>query len=333
MSTPAELQRRLLFDLLRVRRVEEAIAARYPEQQMRCPTHLSIGQEATAVGVCAALTADEIVLSGHRSHGHYLAKGGDLHRMIAELYGRATGCCKGKGGSMHLIDQSVGFLGAVPIVSSTIPIAVGAAFGHALRGEPRLVTVFFGDAAVEEGVTHEAFAFALLERLPVLFVCENNLYSVQTPLSARQPNTRSISDLARGHGMRSQSADGNDVFAVFELAQQLCAELRAGAGPAFVELATYRWLEHVGPYEDSSLGYRDQAEMDAWKKRCPVAHATERLKVSGVVDDPWLANAEQQISADVEAAFAHALQSPYPDPGELLTDIYPSTRSRLGGGE
>src|SRR5579859_6536135 len=185
-----DLQRRLYRGLLRLRLVEERIAELYPEQEMRCPVHLSIGQEAVAVGVCDHLEPADQALSGHRSHGHYLAKGGDLRAMLAELYGRETGCARGKGGSMHLVDLEAGFLGATPIVASTIPIAVGVAFAARLRGQPLVTVAFFGEGATEEGVFHEAANFAALHRLAVVFVCENNLYSVYSPLEVRQPAGR-----------------------------------------------------------------------------------------------------------------------------------------------
>ncbi|HET6882539.1 MAG TPA: thiamine pyrophosphate-dependent dehydrogenase E1 component subunit alpha, partial [Pirellulales bacterium] len=206
-----ELSRRLLRSMLRIRLIEEGIARTYADQQMRCPVHLCTGQEAVAAGVCAALDDSAQVMSTHRAHGHYLAKGGNLRAMLAEMYGKATGCAGGYGGSMHLIDLSAGFLGAAPIVGSTIPIAVGVAFGSSLRGENRVVVAFFGEGATEEGAFHEAMNFAALKRLPVLFVCENNLYSVYSPLGVRQPAARSVWQTAAGHGIESRHGDGNDV--------------------------------------------------------------------------------------------------------------------------
>ncbi|HEV8539680.1 MAG TPA: thiamine pyrophosphate-dependent dehydrogenase E1 component subunit alpha, partial [Nitrospiraceae bacterium] len=238
-------------EMLRIRLVEEKIAELYPEQEMRCPVHLSVGQEGVAVGVCAAVGPEDYAVSAHRSHAHYLAKGGDLKAMLGELYGRVTGCCLGKGGSRHLIDRSVGFLGAVPIVGSTIPIGVGAAFGTIMRGEPRVTIVFFGDGAVEEGVFHEAVNFAVLKQLPVVFICENNFFSVYSSLNVRQPQTREIYELARGHGLDSRQDDGNDVAAVFKLTKVAVDKARVGGGPTFLEFKTYRWREHCGPNYDN----------------------------------------------------------------------------------
>ena len=321
---------KLLHDMMSLRAVEERIAARYPEQEMRCPTHLCVGQEAAPVGVCAALRPDDYALSHHRSHGHYLAKGGDLDRMIAEMYGRETGCSRGKGGSMHLVDLSVGFLGAVPIVASTVPIAVGAAFGARMRGEDRVAVVFLGDAAVEEGVVHESLAFASLERLPVLFVCENNLYSVQTGLEARQPSGRAIHELGAAHALSHAQLHGEDVFAIHAWAEEAVAQARAGEGPSFLEVLTYRYLEHVGPYEDVELGYRTREEVDAWRARDPIAHATRALadEVGPETIDGWMrAHAEA-----LDAAFERAIAAPYPEPEALFEGVFRGTSSRLGEG-
>ncbi|HVX64087.1 MAG TPA: thiamine pyrophosphate-dependent dehydrogenase E1 component subunit alpha, partial [Pirellulales bacterium] len=196
-----ELTRRLYRSMLRIRLIEEGIAAHYAEQQMRCPVHLCIGQEAVAAAVCERLDRADQALSTHRAHGHYLAKGGDLRAMLAEMHGKATGCASGMGGSMHLIDLEAGFLGAAPIVGSTIPIAVGVAFGVSMRRERRVVVAFFGEGATEEGAFHEALDFAALKRLPVLFVCENNLYSVYSPLAVRQSQGRKVHRLAQAHGV------------------------------------------------------------------------------------------------------------------------------------
>jgi TPP-dependent pyruvate/acetoin dehydrogenase alpha subunit len=332
-ATDIETQRRLLRGMLRIRVVEELIADRYPEQEMRCPTHLCIGQEAVAVGVCAALEREDWVLSGHRSHGHYLAKGGNLPAMMAEIYGRRAGCSRGKGGSMHLVDLDAGFLGAVPIVASTIPMAVGAALAAKLRDQPRVAVVFFGDAAVEEGVTHEALNFASLESLPVVFVCENNLYSVQTPLGDRQPAGREIHEIARAHAVESRQGRGDDVLEVFGLARVAIEKARPGGGPTFLELLTYRWREHVGPCEDHDLGYRSRQEIESWKARCPIAALHSQLSASGAAGEDELANWRRELRAEADAAFELARHSPFPEPDELLMGVYPETSSPIDGGQ
>jgi TPP-dependent pyruvate/acetoin dehydrogenase alpha subunit len=299
--------------LLRIRLVEERIAELYPEQEMRCPVHLSIGQEAVAVGVCSALAGADWVLSGHRNHAHYLAKGGDLKRMLAEIYGRATGCSKGKGGSMHLTDVGAGFLGATPIVGSTIPIAVGAALSARMRGEDRVVAVFFGDGACETGVFHESLNLAALKKLPVLFVCENNLYSVYSPLEVRQPKGRLISSLAEGHGLHAVRGDGNEESA---------ASAREGKGPVFLEFQTYRWREHCGPNYDNDIGYRTPEEFERWRSLDPVSTAQKRLLESQVATWEQIERAANDIRAEIEEAVAFAKASPFPLAEQLTGEVY-----------
>lgn len=317
-----ELQKRLFYDMLRVRMVEEKIAELYPEQEMRCPVHLSIGQEAVAVGVCASLSRGDYVLSGHRSHGHYLAKGGDLKGMLAELYGKMTGCSEGKGGSMHLVDLSVDFLGATPIVGSTIPIAVGTALGSVMRGELRVTVIFFGEAATEEGVFHESINFAALKKLPVIFVCENNLYSVYSPLSVRQPAGREVFGLAKGHGVESYQGDGNDVTQVYALAEQAVRRARQRAGPVFLEFMTYRWREHVGPYFDNDLGYRSETESLRWKEQCPIERLRRSLLKDALLSEREITRMVQAVSDEINEAVVFARQSPFPNLEVLPEHIY-----------
>jgi TPP-dependent pyruvate/acetoin dehydrogenase alpha subunit len=320
-ATP-DLARALLRGLLRIRMVEERVRDLYAEQEMRCPTHFSIGQEAVAVGVCAHLSRDELITSAHRSHAHYLAKGGDLRAMLAELYGKSTGCAGGKGGSMHLIDPSVGFLGAVPIVGSTIPIGVGAAFASVLENDPRLVVIFFGDAATEAGVFHESLNFAAIHRLPVVMVCENNLYSVLSPLDCRKPREREIFHLAQAHGVLSLQGDGNDVEAVYGLAGRAVAHARAGEGPAFLELKTYRWLEHCGPLDDRHLGYRPDGELEAWVARDPLRLHANRVEASGVMTAGDIEAVRQAIAREIDDAVAFAKASPFPGRDQLAAHVY-----------
>jgi len=321
-QVPAALLTRLYTAMRRIRLVEEGIAQLYHEQQMRCPVHLCIGQEAVPAGVCAALAPEDYVMSGHRSHGHYLAKGGSLPAMLAELYGKVTGCSRGKGGSMHLVDPEAGFLGATPIVAATIPIAVGTALASALRGQPRVSVVFFGDAAPEAGAFHESLNFAALKRLPVLFVCENNLYSTASPLSVRQPAGRQIADTGRAHGVDSHQGDGNDALEVYALAQRAADRARRGAGPALLEFLTYRWREHCGPNEDVELGYRTKAEVEAWKARCPIRRLEERLLADGVLTPPDIERITRCLEAEFAEAVAFAKASPFPEPQELSAHLY-----------
>jgi pyruvate dehydrogenase E1 component alpha subunit len=298
--------------MLRIRLVEERIAALYTEWEMRCPVHLCIGQEAIAVGACSVLDHSDYAFSGHRSHGHYLAKGGDLKAMMAEIYGKATGCAGGKGGSMHLIDLETGFLGSAPIVGSTIPIAVGAAFGAAMKNERRVTVAFLGEGAVEAGVFYESLNFAALKKLPVVFVCENNLYSVYSPLEVRQP-PRGIVGIARSMGVEGHQADGNDVEAVSELCSQAADKARNGGGPTFLEFSTYRWREHCGPEFDNHIGYRSEQEYLQWKERCPLARSESGLLRSKAVSRPELDEMTTELNREIDVAVAFAKQSPFPD--------------------
>lgn len=312
----------LYYQMLRIRMVEEAIAALYPQQEMRCPVHLCIGQEAVATGVCANLKKDDYLMSNHRSHGHYLVKGGDLKAMMAEMYGKITGCAQGRGGSMHLIDLSVGFLGSAPIVASSIPLAVGAALGIKMRGKNNISVVFFGDAAIEEGLFHESINFAVLKKLPVVFVCENNLYSVYTPFSDRQPKGRKIFSLAKAYGIESFQADGNDVLEVCSLSRKAVQKTRNGRGPVFLEFNTYRWREHCGPNYDNHIGYRSEKEFLAWKARCPIKKLERRLLKKGFLNRSIISEFSQKIKLEIDEAVNFAKKSAYPNKDMAKNHIY-----------
>ena len=264
------MKNKLFESMLRIRLVEESIANKYSEQKMRCPTHLSIGQEAIAVGVCANLTSQDQVLSTHRAHAHYLAKGGCLNSMMAEIYGKASGCSKGMGGSMHLIDTSVGFMGSTAIVGNTIPVAVGLALEKKLTRKKSIACVFFGDGATEEGAFYESVNFAIIHSLPILFICENNLYSVYSGLEVRQPVDRKIYKMVRAMGISAQHANGNDVEEVARKVKHAKTMILKSGGPQFLEFDTYRWREHCGPNFDNNIGYREESEFLKWKKKDPL---------------------------------------------------------------
>lgn len=296
--------------MFRIRRVEEAISEEYTKQEMRCPTHLCIGQEAIATGICLNLHATDKVFSGHRAHGHYLAKGGDLNAFIAELYGCSNGCSKGYGGSMHLTDLDAGFIGSTPIVGGTIPLAVGSAWRAKLLDENDITVVFFGEGCFEEGVLHESLNFSKLHNLPVLFVCENNLYSVYTQLKDRQPENRTISQIVQAHGIESYRGDGNNVVLVNELAEKAIEQIRNNNGPVFLELHTYRWLEHCGPYDDDNLNYRPSGELDSWKEKCPLKRAHTLLEPH--IDSEMLTKLENDVNREITSAFKFSENCPKP---------------------
>lgn len=267
--------------MVRVRRFEEEVAARYRQQRMPTPVHLYLGEEACAAGVCLALAPRDRVFTTHRSHGHYLAKGGDMGRLAGELHARPWGCSHGRGGSMHVCDPEAGVNGATAIVGGSIPLAVGAALGDWIRGEDRVSVTFFGDGAADEGVIHEALNFAVLRRLAVVFVCENNLYATCSHRTARQAFP-DVAALAEPYGIPTAIVDGNDAPAVLAAARLAVARARAGEGPSFLECRTYRWRGHVGPECDAGMGYRSLEEIESWRARCPVA----RLRAALIAADP-----------------------------------------------
>jgi len=302
--------------------VEESIADLYPEQEMRCPVHLCAGQEAIAVGVCANLKTDDYIMSNHRSHGHYLAKGGDLKAMMAEIYGKATGCCKGKGGSMHLIDLSVNYLGSTPIVGGVIPVATGVAFGIQMRGEDRLAVVFLGDAAAEEGVFSESLNYAALKQLSILYVCENNLYSVYSPLSVRQSDERENLAIAKAYGIYAEKGYGNDVAEVDRIAGKAIEHIRKTGKPAFIEFETYRFREHCGPNYDNTLGYRTEEEYEEWRQKCPLDNYEKKLLEESILNNELIDQYKNEIEQEMKEAVSFAKQSPFPNKQEIYTDLY-----------
>jgi pyruvate dehydrogenase E1 component alpha subunit len=318
---------KLLFQMKRIRFVEETIAARYGEWKMRCPTHLSVGQEAVAAATGLVLRRDDVAVSGHRAHAHYLAKGGSLRAMIAEIYGKATGCARGKGGSMHLIDESAGFMGSTAIVAGTVPVGVGMAYALKLQGGDQVSCIFMGEAVTEAGVFYESVNFAALKKLPVLFVCENNLYSVYSPLHVRQPAERDTCRAMEAMGVKAQSGDGNDAVNVHEVLSRAVERIRGHGGPEFLEFKTYRWREHCGPMYDNDLGYRTEAEFLEWKARDPIAMLEANALRDGTVGRADTEDMQRAIEKETAEAFRFAEESPFPDAAEALSGVYASAKS------
>lgn len=312
----------MLRGMMRIRIAEESLADLYQEQEMRTPTHFSIGQEGVAVGVCSALERDDVVYSGHRCHAQYLAKGGALEPMVAELYGKQTGTAHGRGGSVHLSEPDVGFIASSAILGQTMAVAAGSAWAFKMDGSRRVAVCFFGDGAIEEGIFHETLNFASIKQLPVIFVCENNGYSTHTPLDVRQPRGVTIWERARSYQIASSFADGNDVFAVRRAAEAAVAWARAGNGPYFLEFRTYRWREHVGPNWDYEAGYRTKAEVDAWIERCPIKAATRAVLAAGLSTEGEIDQWRQAIQREVDAAVHAAKAAPFPSVEHLLDGTY-----------
>jgi TPP-dependent pyruvate/acetoin dehydrogenase alpha subunit len=311
----------LFFSMLRIRRIEEEIERRYHQDQMKTPIHLVIGQEATSVGACAALRTSDLLYSSHRTHGNYLAKGGDLKAMLAEMHCRITGCVGSRGGSMHLIDKKVGMAGTSAIVGGAVPIAVGAALAARLKGEDRVTMVFLGDATTEEGVTSESLNFAALKKAPVVFFCENNFYSVQSPLSTRQP-PRDLHRWAATYQMPSVAVDGVNVLAVYDATVAAVERARVGDGPTFIEAPVYRLRAHGGAGDDSHTGYRHLAEREHWEAFDPLALYEHFLKRKQLLDDQAIGEMETRLTQDIADAFEFALSSPNPSEEDLFRHVY-----------
>jgi pyruvate dehydrogenase E1 component alpha subunit len=314
-------ERDLLYSMKRIRHVEEQIAARYTAGEMRCPTHLSVGQEAVAAAVGLALRRDDFAVSTHRSHAHYLGKGGDLKAMLAEIHGKATGCAGGRGGSMHLADPRVNFAGSTAIVANSIPIGVGLALSAQLHGTDQVSCVFLGDGAVEEGAFYESVNFAAVRKLPILFVCENNLYSVYSPKRVRQPIERKIYQMVEAIGIRSGHGDGNDAPAVYLQVSEALKEVRRD-GPLFLEFDTYRWREHCGANYDNDIGYRSEAEFLEWKARDPVGRLEWSMLNDASVTPSGIDFMQQEIAGEVNAAFEFAQSSPFPKAADARLRVY-----------
>lgn len=302
--------------LYRIRRVEEEVARVYPTDKIKSPIHLSIGQEAVSVGLCEALEPRDIVFGTYRGHALYLAKNGDLKKMIAELYGKATGCAKGKGGSMHLIDVNAGAMGASAVVATAIPHAVGYALALKYKKSDAIVANVFGDGAVDEGAFHESLNFAALKHLPIIFVCENNHYSIHAHQLTRQ-HSSNVCERAAAYGIPAERVEGNDVVGIYERVREAARTIREGSsGPRFFECMTYRWMEHVGPSEDFHAGYRTREEAEPWIASDPMR------KIGEALDPEARAAVDAEVEAEIAEAFRFAESSPLPDAAELFTDMF-----------
>lgn len=304
-----DLYDKLFYAALRIRLVEEKIVELYPSDRIQSPVHLSIGEEAVAVGLCESLSVTDILFGSYRSHAHYMAKGGDLKEMFAELYGKATGVCGGKAGSMHLAAPDVGMMGASAVVASTISHAVGAALASDRLAKGQVVVAVFGDGATEQGVFHESLNFAALNRLPVVFVCENNQWAVHSSLSDRQ--SYRIAQMPAVYGIPcTQIADGYDFMSVHTQMTSVVESVRNDSGPQFLEVMTYRYKEHVGTGEDHDAGYRSPADLTAWQAKDPLITDVDRVE-----------RFTPEINAEIDIAVEFAEQSPWPGEAELLADV------------
>lgn len=314
------LSKKFFAMMTRIRQAEETIVDVYHERTMKTPTHLSIGQEAVAVGVCSALKKGDQVFASHRCHAVYLAKGGSLDAFFAELCGRESGSNKGRAGSAHLSDPAVGVFTS-PILGGMIPVALGAALSFQMDKAKKIAVAFFGDAAIEEGVFAESVNFAALKKLPVLFVCENNLYSTHTHIKDRQPPS-AIFQRVRIPELKTLQVDGNDVEAVYQAASKASAHCRHGKGPFFLEFLTYRFREHVGPLYDYDKGYRTKKEVEAWQKKCPIMRYKKKMIAKKSMGAEKIVLLENKFKKEALEAYQKALKSSWPDPKTLTKWAY-----------
>lgn len=307
-------------NFLKIRYTEEEIAKRYSENEMRCPTHLSIGQEAVSAVYSSIINKNDYAVSTHRGHAHYIAKGGYLNALIAELYGKETGCSKGKGGSMHLIDLDVNFMGTSAIVGNSIPIGVGLGLSQKLKNRNFISTIFIGEGATEEGVFFESLNFSIVRSLPILFICENNLYSVYSSLKDRQPKERKIYKMVKALGANSSQCDGNNILDTYKAMSSAYKYVREKSKPFFLECKTYRFLEHCGPNNDDTLNYRSQKEIKFWKKRDPL------LNINKIVKEKFTENKlnkiRDNVMTEVNTAFLFAKKSKFPKENEAYQGNY-----------
>src|SRR5688500_4586247 len=318
---PQEAVIKMLETMILIRATEELLGDMVTAGTVKCPCHLAIGQEAAAVGVAVNLRPSDRVFGAHRSHGHYLALGGSVRELFAEVLGRSTGASGGMGGSMHLIDRKNGLFGTVPIVGATIPIAVGAALAAKMDGRGDIAVSFFGDGATEEGVFHESMNLAAILNVPTLFVCENNLFSSHLHIDLRQPSD-SVSRYATAHGIKYDRLDGNDVVAVARAVREAVTDMRESNRPHFLELVTYRCRGHVGPREDEDVGVRRKDDLAVWKGRDPIARLSSALVAAGDLDKAAPAELWELTRGKVAAAWTEALTGPFPTPQTLLDIVY-----------
>ncbi|MGE5483932.1 MAG: thiamine pyrophosphate-dependent dehydrogenase E1 component subunit alpha [Ignavibacteriales bacterium] len=308
----------MYVQMVRIRAFETRVSELFAQGKVPGFVHLYIGEEATAVGVCSNLKSSDFITSTHRGHGHCLAKGGNMKAMMAELFGKTTGYCKGKGGSMHIADVDMGILGANGIVGGGLTIAAGAGLSAKMRGTDQVTVCFFGDGASNQTTFHEGLNLSSIWKLPVVYVCENNLYGISMHQSRHQ-RVADVADRAAAYGIPGVTVDGNDVIAVYEAAREAVARARAGEGPTLVECKTYRWKGH---FEGDPTTYRPKDELEEWKKKCPILGFGGRLLEMGILTPNDVDSIRREAEAEVEDAIRFAVESPLPSPEDALEDLY-----------
>jgi pyruvate dehydrogenase E1 component alpha subunit len=318
LNLPTEKLTKMYRKMLEIRFFEEKVFDLYAQNLVPGTIHLYLGEEAVAVGVCSVLRKDDYITSTHRGHGHCIAKGAELKRTMAEILGKKTGYCKGKGGSMHIADFSIGMLGATAVVGAGLPIAVGAGLSAKLRKTDQVVACFFGEGASNQGTFHESINMASIWKLPVIFVCENNLYAMGTRQS-RVMAIENVADRAGAYGIPGVVVDGNDVLAVYEATQKAVERARKGEGPTLIECKTYR---HKGHSRVDPAKYRPKEEVEEWLAKDPIKRFKEKLLQTNTLTESEIQQIEKEVSDEIEEAVKFAMESPYPAPEEALEDIY-----------
>lgn len=312
---------RQLKMMMLIRQAEEKIADMVEAKVIKCPCHLGVGQEATAVGVSEYLRPTDRIFGAHRSHTHFLAAGGSLFELFSEVLGKETGCSKGMGGSMHLFDKKIGFLGSVPIVGASVPIAVGAGLAAKMDGNGDVAVSYLGDSALEEGGVQEALNLASVKKLPVVFVVENNFFASHLHIKLRQPSDTTIR-YAHTYGITSKTIDGNNIVEIAQIASDLIKKVREGEGPCFIEAVTYRWKGHVGPSEDIDVGVKRKDDLFLWKKRDPISRLVKTLINVNLLTQNEYSEIQIQTHEEIERKWAQAEQAPFPKPEALLKLVY-----------
>ena len=310
--------------MLRIRLAEESLVEPILNGDVRTPCHLYSGQEAIATGLCATLMKNDYVFGCHRSHGHYLAKGGSLQAMMAEIYCKEAGCSRGRGGSMHLIDPDVEMMGSAPIVAGTISLAVGAALAASIRKDGRVAVSFFGDGATGEGVLYESINFAALKKLPIIFACENNLYATHMPIRECRVN-QPIYRMAESFGIACHVVDGNDVLQVFENSRKVADACRNGNGPIFMEFMTYRFRGHVGPDDNIQGGHTDirpKDEIEAWLQKDPIMRFERYLLEQQLINEDRILAIREEVASEISEALNYAIKCPSPRREDLLKYVF-----------
>ena len=310
--------------MVRIRICEESFVEPILNGEVRCPVHLYSGQEAIAAGVCSALTEKDYIFGSHRSHGHYLAKGGNMQELVAEIYGKGEGCSRGRGGSMHIIAPEIGMVGSAPIVAGTIPLALGAALASKIKKEKRVTVSFFGDGAAGEGVLYESMNFAALKGLPIIFACENNFYSTHLPIRECRPENN-IFMIGKPFCIQSYRVDGNDVLKVYDVSKNAVGLCRKNRGPVFIEFVTYRLRGHVGPddnIQETHTDIRPKEEIAKWRKKDPIRRFQAFLIKNRIIRRETLERIDREVEEEVKEAHRFAEESPYPNPNELTKYVF-----------